>query len=261
MTKTIDMTTFQKRGGGRRSLLSDFGTVLESGADDGIRSKSTGLEKAAGKNLCLVTGLEDCYRSIRRSLIMNLGFGNLAQNRAFTLAEVLITLGIIGIIAAMTLPALITRNQNKALEASLKKNQTFILQAFEMYQAQNGERLRANEVNIGCAKLGLCLHDKIIPYFKILKDCKYGSSEKACISYFGNDTVGDKRNSNKYKTYSGKPLQKLNLLDDGQFILQDGSLILMENLGEEGRDVLISVDVNVLNKNPNRRAQTFSHFS
>lgn len=40
---------------------------------------------------------------------------------AFTLAEVLITLGIIGIVASMTLPALITRNQNKALEASLKK--------------------------------------------------------------------------------------------------------------------------------------------
>lgn len=30
--------------------------------------------------------------------------------RAFTLAEVLITLGIIGIVAAMTLPALISKN-------------------------------------------------------------------------------------------------------------------------------------------------------
>ena len=41
------------------------------------------------------------------------------RQTAFTLAEVLITLGIIGIVAAMTLPALITRNQNKALEASV----------------------------------------------------------------------------------------------------------------------------------------------
>ena len=37
------------------------------------------------------------------------------KNLAFTLAEVLITLGVIGIVAAMTLPALITRKQNKAL--------------------------------------------------------------------------------------------------------------------------------------------------
>ncbi len=45
---------------------------------------------------------------------------------AFTLAEVLITLGIIGIVAAMTLPSLIIRNQNKALEAGLKKNYSII---------------------------------------------------------------------------------------------------------------------------------------
>ena len=73
---------------------------------------------------------------------------------AFTIAEVLITLGIIGVVAAMTLPALITRNQNKALEASLKKNYSIILQAFDMYQADNGYRLKASDVNtIGCKTL------------------------------------------------------------------------------------------------------------
>ena len=61
---------------------------------------------------------------------------------AFTLAEVLITLGIIGIVASMTLPALITRNQNKALEASLKKNYSVLQQALDMYQAEHGERLK-----------------------------------------------------------------------------------------------------------------------
>ena len=61
---------------------------------------------------------------------------------AFTLAEVLITLGIIGTVAAMTLPSLITRNQNKALEAGLKKNYSIIQQAFEMYQAEHGETLK-----------------------------------------------------------------------------------------------------------------------
>lgn len=39
----------------------------------------------------------------------------------FTLAEVLITLGIIGIVAALTLPALIANKQAKELEVSLKK--------------------------------------------------------------------------------------------------------------------------------------------
>ena len=40
--------------------------------------------------------------------------------RAFTLAEVLITLGIIGIVAAMTLPTLIQKQQEKVLINQLK---------------------------------------------------------------------------------------------------------------------------------------------
>lgn len=39
----------------------------------------------------------------------------------FTMAEVLITIGIIGLFAAMTLPTLINKNRNKALETALKK--------------------------------------------------------------------------------------------------------------------------------------------
>lgn len=35
----------------------------------------------------------------------------------FTMAEVLITLGVIGIVAAMTLPAVINNSRNKQLEA------------------------------------------------------------------------------------------------------------------------------------------------
>lgn len=45
--------------------------------------------------------------------------------KAFTLAEVLITLGIIGIVAALTLPALIQNNRNKELQTGLKKHILF----------------------------------------------------------------------------------------------------------------------------------------
>lgn len=40
---------------------------------------------------------------------------------AFTMAETLITLGIIGIIAAMTLPSLVAKYQSKVLSTQLKK--------------------------------------------------------------------------------------------------------------------------------------------
>lgn len=41
--------------------------------------------------------------------------------KAFTLAEVLITLGIIGIVAAMTIPALIANYQERVIVSQLKK--------------------------------------------------------------------------------------------------------------------------------------------
>ena len=43
------------------------------------------------------------------------------NKKAFTLAEVLITLGIIGVVAAMTLPALIQKQHRKETSVKLKK--------------------------------------------------------------------------------------------------------------------------------------------
>ena len=40
------------------------------------------------------------------------------KKRAFTLAEVLITLGIIGVVAAMTIPTLISNYQKKQFEVA-----------------------------------------------------------------------------------------------------------------------------------------------
>ena len=43
------------------------------------------------------------------------------NKEAFTLAETLITLGIIGIVAAMTLPSVISNIQDKQFKAAFKK--------------------------------------------------------------------------------------------------------------------------------------------
>ena len=53
-----------------------------------------------------------------------------SRNAAFTMAEVLITLGIIGIIAAMTLPSLIANYQKKVLKEQFKVAYSLIQQAF-----------------------------------------------------------------------------------------------------------------------------------
>lgn len=49
----------------------------------------------------------------------------------FTLAEVLITLGIIGVVAAMTIPTLISKNQKRVIEAKLKEDYSIIQQVIK----------------------------------------------------------------------------------------------------------------------------------
>lgn len=60
------------------------------------------------------------------------------MKQAFTLAEVLITLGIIGVVAAMTLPALIQKNTKTITETRLKKFYTTMNQALLMSIKDNG---------------------------------------------------------------------------------------------------------------------------
>lgn len=58
---------------------------------------------------------------------------------AFTLAEILITLGIIGIVAAMTIPTLITRYQKREVATKLKATYSTIANALKLAEEENGD--------------------------------------------------------------------------------------------------------------------------
>lgn len=57
---------------------------------------------------------------------------------AFTLAEVLITLGIIGVVAAMTLPSLVNEHNNKQYVVAFKKLYSNFSNAIIMFKADQG---------------------------------------------------------------------------------------------------------------------------
>lgn len=59
---------------------------------------------------------------------------------AFTLAEVLITLGIIGVVAALTLPILIQNYRNNEVETKLKKVYSTMNQAIKLSEIDNGPK-------------------------------------------------------------------------------------------------------------------------
>ena len=58
--------------------------------------------------------------------------------RAFTLAEVLITLGVIGVVAAMTMPTLIKNYQKKTWVTQLQKTYSVFEQGFQLLLADEG---------------------------------------------------------------------------------------------------------------------------
>ncbi len=64
--------------------------------------------------------------------------GGTLKAPAFTLAEVLVTLGIIGVVAAMTMPVLIQNHQKNVLKQQFKKSYSLMQQAYQKVFADNG---------------------------------------------------------------------------------------------------------------------------
>ena len=64
---------------------------------------------------------------------------DLKKKLAFTLAEVLITLGIIGIVAAITIPSFITRYQKRETATRLKATYSIIANALKLAEEENGD--------------------------------------------------------------------------------------------------------------------------
>ncbi|MBQ8460113.1 type II secretion system protein [bacterium] len=61
------------------------------------------------------------------------------KNPGFTLAETLITIGIIGVVSAMTIPTLITKYQKSQVETRLKRFYSMINQTVRLSAAENDD--------------------------------------------------------------------------------------------------------------------------
>lgn len=121
------------------------------------------------------------------------------MKKAFTLAEVLITLGIIGIVAAMTLPTLIQKQQEKVLINQLKvANNTLSNMLLLAYKDHDTMQFWSNDYSQGSTYMTYNrtnFEKYFLPYLKVAKYCKSG---KGCFSediYF-NENSGDNINTN-----------------------------------------------------------------
>jgi len=98
------------------------------------------------------------------------------KEHAFTLAEVLITLGIIGVVAAMTMPALISKHEKKVIATRVKQAYSIISNAIKLSEAENGEAKywNYNLSSNGIENTELFLKKYILPYLNNPEFCGNG---------------------------------------------------------------------------------------
>ncbi len=130
----------------------------------------------------------------------------------FTLAEVLITLVIIGIIAAMTIPSLMNKTNEQETVVAVKKAYSILGQAYQRMVAENGE---FNSSYFGSTKLEITKNfgDEFVKYFNVQKNCKMET----------NTDCWSTENGGMYKFFDGSDWVNWNGLDDYyKFRLSDG---------------------------------------
>ena len=177
----------------------------------------------------------------------------LSRLAAFTLAEVLVTLGIIGVVAAMTLPTLINNAQNKQLEVAFKKSYSALSQiaqrvALEDYGGQIPDD---------------ALGESLGYYAKYLngKRCT-GTAENGCPA----NADGDNYCNFMYKTYKdfsgkvGAPCigndYVVNVVSGSTFYFDFAA----EGEGIYGKQFVV-IDVNGWQKRPNKLGHDMFLFS
>lgn len=98
------------------------------------------------------------------------------MKRAFTLAEVLVTLGIIGVVSAMTVPTLMQNYQRKSYVTQLHKVYNQLSQALLMYQ---NDKNAVNLTEAGMTSLN-SISAFLKQYFKVIQDC--GTEQTPCFA-------------------------------------------------------------------------------
>ncbi len=147
----------------------------------------------------------------------------------------MITLGIIGVVAAMTMPALITNYQKKQTAAQLKKAYSTFAQAFVQSQYENWDSSvwSATEASSSYEDNLKYFETYWKPYLKVIKICK---TMKDC-GYSSNNGYGYLTNKDAavYGTYNKVP----------GFIYGDGTYAYIRPFGwSDTKLQLLSIDIN-----------------
>lgn len=172
------------------------------------------------------------------------------KSDAFTLSEVLITLAIIGVVAALTIPSLIAKYNKQIYVTQLKKAVSVFDNALGQISADYGTSGDLSTTGI----YGGINEQLIVKYFKVAKYC--GSAVNlGCFSHSANNAYdGSSTTFNpdgyaqyyKFLTADGAAFGIVPMSADCSTYMEDGSLQTPHFICGE-----VFIDVNGPNKGPN----------
>lgn len=176
----------------------------------------------------------------------------------FTLAEVLIVVGIIGIIAESTIPSLISDFQDKVVVSQVKSDFSILTQTFNAIKTDEGELQNwcspYSQYNTW-QKASLCAGDLFSKKLKVLKNCGTGTGTD-CLPSTGYQFLFDNDGSYGYDTQFSMNMYYKMLLVNGSTIIVSA---FPDAVSNGIYDLDIYVDVNGPKK-PNRYGYDFFRF-
>ena len=114
------------------------------------------------------------------------------NRKAFTLAEVLITLGVIGVVAAITMPSVIQKQQEKVTVNRLKSAYSILSQAFQRAITENGTPDTWGMVGMNDVQSNIIMGNAFVPYLKLTKNCIGQSADytrKNCSTLYSDPAI------------------------------------------------------------------------
>ena len=164
----------------------------------------------------------------------------------FTLAEVLITLGIIGIVAALTIPTLLHKIQNKQLQVGFKTAYSILSQAVVYLAAENGPGLKSYYTKYDQDNGGYYNAEQLYNLF-------YNSSH---IKVIGKCEYPD-----KIRNYNNTADAYTSMTAAGKEVIENAMANGMcVNLLVNGSNINLAIDTNGIKK-PNRLGYDIFYFS
>jgi len=170
------------------------------------------------------------------------------RKQAFTLAEVLITLGIIGVVAAMTLPTLISNHRKKTFEVGFKSSVSIAQRALLLAK----EELGVNSLHSYCS----LYNESVYPNAKechltFINKIMTAASPKCTVNVSYCAPTNIERHPNDITTFNGKntiPSDSAMISLIKQVILPNSSFMGICIVGSR---IYIGIDTNGL-KGPNK---------